>query len=170
MVSSQNVTQNFTNAGVLNALTLNTGGILDTNVGTDTINAGSLTSSANAQFEIHVTGTSSTVLNLNAFLLGNTSGLVKADGGTLNLGNQEYYAGPTTVNGGALVLSGLGPDPPRCSHGDRGDAPEPHRQWRHAQPERRRSGGGPAWDLEQHLRAWRHWRQQRSQTPARPSP
>ncbi|OYW76066.1 MAG: hypothetical protein B7Z37_10490, partial [Verrucomicrobia bacterium 12-59-8] len=100
------VLQNYSSSAVLNLLTINTGGILDTFVGTNTINAGSITTSANVQFEIHVTGTS--VLNLNAFLLGTTGGLVKADGGTLSLNNAEYYAGPTTVNGGVLKLnSGL---------------------------------------------------------------
>ena len=98
--------QKYTAAAALAQLTVNTGGILDTYVGTNTINAGSITTTSNAQFEIHVTGTSSTILNINAFLLGNTGGLVKADGGTLTLNNAEYYAGPTTVNGGVLNLNG----------------------------------------------------------------
>ena len=97
--------QDYTASAALAQLLVNTGGILDTYVGTNTINAGSITTTGNVQLEVHVTGSSTTILNINAFLLGNTGGLVKADGGTLNLNNAEYYAGPTTVNGGVLNLS-----------------------------------------------------------------
>ena len=97
------VAQNYTNAAILNVLTLNTGGLLATT--SNTLNVGELTTGlGTVQYEMHVTG--SAVLNLNGFLLGTTGGLVKADGGTLNLNNLEYYTGATTVNGGTLNLSG----------------------------------------------------------------
>ncbi|OYW77350.1 MAG: hypothetical protein B7Z37_04705 [Verrucomicrobia bacterium 12-59-8] len=96
--------QRYTSGAILDALTINTGGILAT--ANSTLNVGSIATTGNAQFEIHVTGTST--LNVNGFLLGTTGGLTKNDGGTLSLNNAEYYTGTTTVNAGTLFLnSGL---------------------------------------------------------------
>ncbi|HEY3900883.1 MAG TPA: autotransporter-associated beta strand repeat-containing protein [Chthoniobacter sp.] len=97
------VAQGYTNTGALNVLTVNTGGILAAT--SNTLNVGELIPGGTTpvQFEFHVTGSS--VLNLNGFLAGTASGLVKADNGTLNLNNPVYYTGTTTVNGGTLVLN-----------------------------------------------------------------
>ena len=45
-------------------------------------------------------------LNLNAaFAVGGTAGMLKADGGVLNLNGQAYFTGTAVVNGGTLGLN-----------------------------------------------------------------
>jgi autotransporter-associated beta strand protein len=45
-------------------------------------------------------------LNVNSAIgVGNTGGLAKADGGTMNLNNRAYYTGTTTINNGTLSLN-----------------------------------------------------------------
>ncbi|HEY5312175.1 MAG TPA: autotransporter-associated beta strand repeat-containing protein, partial [Pirellulales bacterium] len=101
-VSSKTVAQDYTSAAVLNLLTVNTGGILAT--ASNTLNVGALTAGlGTVQLEFQVTA--GAVLNLNGYIEADSGGLVKAQGGTLNLNNAEYYAGATTVNGGTLLLN-----------------------------------------------------------------
>ena len=96
------VFQPFTNAALLDALTLTTGGIFANT--TTVLNVGSITTAANAQYVVHTAG-AATTLNVNGFLLGTTGGLTKADAGTLSLNSPEYYTGTTTVNAGTLILN-----------------------------------------------------------------
>ena len=48
-------------------------------------------------------------LNVNAaFAVGGTAGMLKADGGVLNLNGQAYFTGTATIDGGALNLNSGG--------------------------------------------------------------
>ena len=91
-------------SGAAAQLTVNSGGILATG-GTTSISLPVTTGSVPAI--VHVAG-ANTVLDLNASIVGDAAGLVKADAGTLVLGAPQYYSGVagTQVNGGLLQLAG----------------------------------------------------------------
>ena len=96
------VFQGFTNAGILDGLTLTTGGIFAN--ASAALNVGSLTTAANVPYVFHTVG-AGTTLAVNGFLLGTTGGLTKSDAGTLNLDSPEYFTGALTVNAGTLLLN-----------------------------------------------------------------
>jgi autotransporter-associated beta strand protein len=94
--------QGFAANATPNMLTVTTGGVLATEF--TSLNVGALTTNSSNQFEFHVTGFAT--LDVTGFLWNtSTGGLTKADSGTLNLDNSEYYLGTTTVNGGMLLLN-----------------------------------------------------------------
>ena len=95
------VTQNYNASGGLNALALNTGGVLAT--ATTSITGGGLTTAAATGYVFHATG--SAVLDLKTYLAPTTTGLTKADSGALKLDLPTYYTGTTTVNSGTILLN-----------------------------------------------------------------
>jgi autotransporter-associated beta strand protein len=93
------------NGGLLTQSMSNASAILVLAGATGTLNVGALQStSAGTTPFIHVVegGT----LNVNAaFGIGGTAGLLKADGGVLNLNDEAYFTGTVTVDGGTLNLN-----------------------------------------------------------------
>ncbi len=93
------------------ALTVTSGGILAlANAGIGVLNGGVAIISGGVTQDYHVVGAGVT-LNLFGSILNSTSGIVKADAGTLILNASQYYTGTigtngTTVNGGTLRLNG----------------------------------------------------------------
>jgi autotransporter-associated beta strand protein len=93
------------NGGLLTQSLSNASALLVLAGATGNINVGALQStSAGTTPFIHVVegGT----LNVNAALgIGGTAGLLKADGGVLNLNDKAYFTGTVTVDGGTLNLN-----------------------------------------------------------------
>ena len=91
-------------SGIDAFLFLNSGGLLASG-GTTSLNSPIIT--GGVATDVHVAG-ASTVLNVNSPFITTTSGLVKADGGTLVFNTPQYYSGTpgTQVNGGLLQLNG----------------------------------------------------------------
>ncbi len=85
-------------------LTLSVGGagilaLTNATIGLGAISTGGITA------DFHVVG-AGTTLTLNGSIVSSTSGIVKADAGTLTLNARQYYTNSTTVNAGTLILSG----------------------------------------------------------------
>ena len=94
----------FAANGLPLTLTAGSGGILaltNATIGIGAITTGGVTG------DYHVVG-AGTTLTLNGSIISSTSGIVKADAGTLVLNARQYYTGGsgTTVNGGTLRLGG----------------------------------------------------------------
>ncbi|MEO6755058.1 MAG: autotransporter-associated beta strand repeat-containing protein [Chthoniobacteraceae bacterium] len=97
----------FGSNGAPLTIALGSGGVLalaDATIGVGAITTGGTTA------DFHVVG-GATVLTLNSSIVSTSSGIVKADAGTLVLNARQYYTGGagsngTTVNGGTLRLGG----------------------------------------------------------------
>lgn len=97
---------NYSPGGGLLGLTLSNASASLTLAGaTGNINVGNFGStSAGTTIYAHVIAGGT--LNVNSAIgVGNTGGLAKADGGTMNLNNRAYYTGTTTINNGTLSLN-----------------------------------------------------------------
>ncbi len=82
------------------ALTLTSGGVLFNGIG-NTITEPIIAQGA-TEYIYHVAASSSGIINS---AITGTSGLTKADAGSLQLANPTYYSGTTTINGGTLQLA-----------------------------------------------------------------
>lgn len=95
---------NYGPGGTLLTQSLNVAGLLALDGSTVTTSVGSLTGNGGQTIKLHTVG--SAVMNVNSFFgIGATSGLDKADGGTLNLNRRSYFTGGLVVNGGTLNLN-----------------------------------------------------------------
>lgn len=91
--------------GTLLTQSLNVAGLLALNDSTVTTSIGSLAGNGGTTIKLHTVGNA--VFNANSFVgIGNTGGLDKADGGTLNLNRASYFTGGLVVSGGTLNLNG----------------------------------------------------------------
>ena len=155
LASSGSITSAAAASQSVNSLLfLNSGGVLATG-GTTSINTGLITTGG-VSTDVHVVG-ASTALNMNSSFVTTTSGLVKADGGTLVFNSPQYYTGAGHADQRRPAATQRRQQHhPRAAHRHGPRRAGLGRQRRHVGPRRQQPGGGCDLERQHPTRRRRH--------------